>query len=60
MFDENNPKRLAQIALIAIFVAGRTKFGRQVYAVGGNERVTSLTALYDDTLNRLLAALKTP
>ena len=30
------------------------------FTVGGNERVTSLTALYDDTLNRLLAALKTP
>ena len=30
------------------------------FTVGGNERVTSLTSLYDDTLNRLLAALKTP
>ncbi len=30
------------------------------FTVGGNERVKSLTELYDDTLNRLLAALKTP
>lgn len=30
------------------------------FTVGGNERVTSLTSLYDDTLNRLLAVLKTP
>lgn len=30
------------------------------FTVGGNERVKSLTELYDDTLNRLLTALKTP
>ena len=30
------------------------------FTVGGNERVKSLTELYDDTLNRLLVALKTP
>lgn len=36
---------LVVLALIAAFVAGRTTFGRRVYAVGGNERAAVLSGV---------------
>jgi erythritol transport system permease protein len=36
---------MAAIAMIAMFVATRTPFGRQVYAVGGNERAALLAGV---------------
>jgi erythritol transport system permease protein len=36
---------MAVLALVAMFVAGRTPFGRQVYAVGGNERAALLAGV---------------
>src|SRR6202022_5014700 len=33
-------------AAVAGFVAGKTAFGRQVYAVGGNERAAELSGIY--------------
>src|ERR1700741_997110 len=33
-------------AAVAAFVAGKTPFGRQVYAVGGNERAAELSGIY--------------
>ncbi len=36
---------LAVVALLAAFVAGRTPFGRYVYAVGGNERAARLSGV---------------
>jgi erythritol transport system permease protein len=33
-------------AAVASFVAGKTPFGRQVYAVGGNERAAELSGIY--------------
>ncbi|HUZ17145.1 MAG TPA: ABC transporter permease [Spirochaetia bacterium] len=36
---------LVIVALIASFVAGRTPFGRHVYAVGGNERAAGLSGV---------------
>ena len=33
-------------AAIAAFIAGKTPFGRQVYAVGGNERAAELSGIY--------------
>jgi erythritol transport system permease protein len=39
---------LVIVALIAAWVAGRTPLGRQVYAVGGNERASLLSGVYVD------------
>ncbi len=39
---------LIVIALIAAYVAGRTPFGRRVYAVGGNERAAALSGVRVD------------
>jgi erythritol transport system permease protein len=39
---------LVVLALIAAWVAGRTPLGRQVYAVGGNERASLLSGVYVD------------
>jgi erythritol transport system permease protein len=39
---------LAVIGGVAAYVAGRTPFGRQVYAVGGNERATVLSGIRVD------------
>jgi erythritol transport system permease protein len=39
---------LVVMALIAAYVAMRTPFGRRVYAVGGNERATSLSGVRVD------------
>lgn len=36
---------MAGVALAAMFVAGRTRFGRHVYAVGGNERAALLAGV---------------
>jgi erythritol transport system permease protein len=36
---------MAALAAIAVFVARRTPFGRQVYAVGGNERAALLAGI---------------
>lgn len=36
---------LAIFAAVAAYVAGRTPFGRQVYAVGGNERAAALSGV---------------
>lgn len=36
---------MAGLAAVAIFVASRTPFGRQVYAVGGNERAALLSGV---------------
>jgi erythritol transport system permease protein len=36
---------MAGLALAAVFVAARTPFGRQVYAVGGNERAALLAGV---------------
>lgn len=36
---------MAALAVVAIVVAGRTPFGRQVYAVGGNERAALLAGV---------------
>jgi erythritol transport system permease protein len=36
---------MAAVAAVAIFVAARTPFGRQVYAVGGNERAALLAGV---------------
>jgi erythritol transport system permease protein len=36
---------MAALAAVAIFVASRTPFGRQVYAVGGNERAALLSGV---------------
>lgn len=33
-------------AAVAAFIAGKTPFGRQVYAVGGNERAAELSGIY--------------
>jgi erythritol transport system permease protein len=32
-------------AVVAVFIAGRTPFGRQVYAIGGNERAAELSGI---------------
>jgi erythritol transport system permease protein len=37
---------LACVALVAAYVAGRTPLGRQIYAVGGNERAALLSGVY--------------
>ena len=34
------------VALIAAYVAGRTPLGRQIYAIGGNERAAMLSGVY--------------
>lgn len=34
------------VALIAAYVAGRTPLGRQIYAIGGNERAAKLSGVY--------------
>ena len=39
---------LIVIALVAAYVAGRTPFGRRVYAVGGNERAAALSGVRVD------------
>lgn len=36
---------MVAFALVAIFVANKTPFGRQVYAVGGNERAAELSGI---------------
>lgn len=36
---------LAVFALVAAYVAARTPFGRQIYAVGGNERAAALSGV---------------
>jgi erythritol transport system permease protein len=36
---------MAGLAIVAIFVASRTTFGRQVYAIGGNERAALLAGV---------------
>ena len=36
---------LAVMALVAAYVAGRTPLGRQIYAVGGNERAAELSGV---------------
>jgi erythritol transport system permease protein len=36
---------MAALAVAGVFVAGRTPFGRQVYAVGGNERAALLAGV---------------
>jgi erythritol transport system permease protein len=41
-------------AAVAGFVAGKTAFGRQVYAVGGNERAAELSGIY---VNRIKMAV---
>jgi erythritol transport system permease protein len=41
-------------AVIAAFVAGKMPFGRQVYAVGGNERAAELSGIY---VNRIKMAV---
>jgi erythritol transport system permease protein len=41
-------------AAVAAFVAGKTPFGRQVYAVGGNERAAELSGVY---VNRIKLAV---
>jgi erythritol transport system permease protein len=33
------------VSIIAAFVASRTPFGRQVYAIGGNERAAELSGV---------------
>jgi len=42
------PSSFCDVALIAAWVAGRTPLGRQVYAVGGNERASLLSGVYVD------------
>jgi erythritol transport system permease protein len=37
---------LVVLAVIAAYVAGRTPLGRQIYAVGGNERASLLSGVY--------------
>ena len=39
---------------VGAFVAGKTPFGRQVYAVGGNERAAELSGIY---VNRIKMAV---
>lgn len=34
------------VALVAAYVAGRTPLGRQIYAIGGNERASLLSGVY--------------
>ena len=34
------------VALLAAYVAGRTPLGRQIYAIGGNERAAMLSGVY--------------
>jgi erythritol transport system permease protein len=41
-------------AAVAFFVASKTPFGRQVYAVGGNERAAELSGIY---VNRIKMAV---
>lgn len=36
---------MAALAAVAIFVASRTRFGRRVYAIGGNERAARLAGV---------------
>jgi erythritol transport system permease protein len=36
---------MALLAIVAVFIAARTSFGRQVYAVGGNERAALLAGV---------------
>jgi erythritol transport system permease protein len=36
---------MAVFALVAAFVAGKTPFGRQVYAIGGNQRAAELSGV---------------
>jgi erythritol transport system permease protein len=43
---------MAGLAAVAIFVASRTPFGRQVYAVGGNERAALLSGVRVATVRR--------
>jgi erythritol transport system permease protein len=38
------------VAAVAAFVASKTPFGRQVYAVGGNERAAELSGIYVDRI----------
>jgi erythritol transport system permease protein len=42
-------------AAVAAFIAGKTPFGRQVYAVGGNERAAELSGIY--VLNAIAAVV---
>jgi erythritol transport system permease protein len=37
---------LVVLALVAAYVAARTPLGRQIYAVGGNERAAALSGVY--------------
>jgi erythritol transport system permease protein len=45
---------LVIVALIAAWVAGRTPLGRQVYAVGGNERASLLSGVYVDRVKMIV------
>ncbi len=45
---------LAVIGGVAAYVAGRTPFGRQVYAIGGNERATILSGIRVDRVKILV------
>jgi erythritol transport system permease protein len=45
---------MVAVAIAAILVAGRTPFGRRVYAVGGNERASVLSGI---RTNRVLIAV---
>jgi len=43
---------MVALAAVAIFIASRTPFGRQVYAVGGNERAALLSGVRVATVRR--------
>jgi erythritol transport system permease protein len=48
---------LGSVALAASFIAGRTVFGRQVYAVGGNERAALLSGVRTNRIKCLVYAI---
>lgn len=48
---------LVIVALICAYVAGRTPLGRQIYAVGGNERASALSGVYVDRIKIIVYAI---
>ena len=45
---------LVIVALVAAYVAARTPLGRQIYAVGGNERAAALSGVYVDRIKLIV------